>query len=189
MVDDNLRLAQVHILNNFLLAAGITGTFVGIDQCSVGIQDIQLNGSGNIFRQVVVDDDCRRRVIRHPVVALPAINLGNDVAMLTAIGNDVGFDEVFQRQVIAQGTTGDALFGISTSGNSANLIAAFEVARERGLICIALLGGDGGRIRDALTLDHCLVVSTNNIHRIQETHVACYHILWDLVHTLMAAQR
>ncbi len=129
----------------------------------------------------------------HPVStgrpALPAINLSADIAMLTAVGNDVGYEQVFQRQVIALGQKGDALFGLSTSGNSENLMSAFKAARERGMLCIALLGGDGGRIAGHSEIDHCLIVATNNIHRIQETHVACYHILWDLVHTLMAARR
>jgi D-sedoheptulose 7-phosphate isomerase len=129
----------------------------------------------------------------HPVTAgrpaLPAVNLDADVAMLTAVGNDVGFDHVFVRQVIAQARAGDGLIGVSTSGNSANLLRAFEKATELGLTTIALSGGDGGAVARSSAVDHCLVVETDSIHRVQECHVAIYHILWDLVHTLLANDR
>lgn len=129
----------------------------------------------------------------HPVTAgrpaLTAIDLGADTAMLTAVGNDVGFDHVFVRQVIAQGRRGDGLIGFSTSGNSTNLMRAFAKAREMGLATIGLAGGDGGEMARSADIDHCLVVRTDSIHRVQETHVATYHILWDLVHTLLADQR
>ena len=128
----------------------------------------------------------------HPITAgrpaLTAVNLTTDVAMMTAVGNDVGYDHVFVRQVIAQGRPGDCLVGLSTSGNSMNLVLAFEKARALGLRTIGLTGGDGGRMAK-LGLDHCLVVRTDAIHRIQECHVAIYHILWDLVHTLLADDR
>jgi D-sedoheptulose 7-phosphate isomerase len=129
----------------------------------------------------------------HPITAgrpaLAAINLVADIAMISAVGNDVGFEQVFVRQVIAQARAGDGLIGISTSGNSANLIAAFAKAKEMGLSTIGLTGGDGGKMRSSGVVDHCLVVPTTSIHRIQECHVAAYHILWDLVHTLLADDR
>ena len=129
----------------------------------------------------------------HPVTAgrpaLAAVNLTADIAMMSAIGNDVGFEHVFVRQLVAQAKRGDALIGVSTSGNSANILAAFSKAREMGLVTIGLTGGDGGRMRSSGLVDHCLVVPTHSIHRIQECHVAAYHILWDLVHTLLADDR
>lgn len=129
----------------------------------------------------------------HPVTtgrpALSAINLAMDVAMLTAIGNDVGFAHIFVRQLIALARRGDGLIGFSTSGNSENLLAAFAAARELGLVTIGLSGMEGGRMAAAGALDHCLIVRTDSIHRIQETHVAIYHILWDLVHTMLADDR
>jgi D-sedoheptulose 7-phosphate isomerase len=129
----------------------------------------------------------------HPVTAgrpaLAAINLVADLAMISAVGNDIGFEHVFVRQVIAQAKAGDGLIGISTSGNSANLIAAFAKAKEMGLATIGLTGGDGGRMKSADVVDHCLVVPSSSIHRIQECHVTAYHILWDLVHTLLADDR
>ncbi len=129
----------------------------------------------------------------HPITAgrpaLAAINLVADLAMISAVGNDVGFDHVFVRQLIAQGKAGDGLIGISTSGNSANLIAAFAKAREMGIVTIGLSGGDGGRMKSSGVCDYCLVVPTTSIHRIQECHVTAYHILWDLVHTILAGDR
>jgi D-sedoheptulose 7-phosphate isomerase len=129
----------------------------------------------------------------HPITtgrpALAAINLVADLAMISAVGNDVGFEHVFVRQVIAQGKAGDGLIGISTSGNSSNLIAAFAKAKEMGLRTIGLAGNDGGKMKSSGVCDYCLVVPTTSIHRIQESHVTAYHILWDLVHTILASDR
>jgi len=129
----------------------------------------------------------------HPVTAgrpaLTAINLTADIAMITAVGNDVGFEHVFSRQVIAQGRAGDALIGFSTSGNSANLIAAFAKAKSMDMVTIGMAGGDGGRMKTAGVVDHLLVAPTGSIHRVQECHVTAYHILWDLTHTLLADDR
>jgi D-sedoheptulose 7-phosphate isomerase len=128
----------------------------------------------------------------HPITAgrpaLTAIDLTCDSTMMTAIGNDVGFDHIFVRQIIAQGRPGDSLIGISTSGNSANLVKAFRKAKEIGIRTIGLAGNTGGEM-GRIGLDHCLIVETDSIHRVQECHVAIYHILWDLVHTLLADER
>jgi D-sedoheptulose 7-phosphate isomerase len=130
---------------------------------------------------------------QHPVTAgrpaLAAMNLSQDMAMLTAVGNDIGFGHVYVRQVLAHVGAGDCLIGVSTSGNSENLLAAFRVAKERGAATVALAGGTGGRMRECADVDLCLVVATDSIHRTQETHVALYHILWDLTHTLLADDR
>lgn len=129
----------------------------------------------------------------HPITAgrpaLPAVNLVNDDAMMTAVGNDVGFGHIFVRQIIALCSSADGLIGFSTSGNSDNLIKAYARAREMHLTTIGLAGGDGGDMARSGDIDHCLVVETDSIHRVQEIHVATYHILWDLVHTLLADER
>jgi len=129
----------------------------------------------------------------HPITAgrpaLAAINLVADQAMISAVGNDIGFEHVFVRQLIAQAKAGDGLIGISTSGNSMNLIAAFAKAKEMGLLTIGLAGGDGGSMKSSAVCDYCLIVPTTSIHRIQECHVTAYHILWDLVHTILADDR
>lgn len=128
----------------------------------------------------------------HPITvgrkALPAICLANDMAMVTAVANDVGFDDVFARQIIALGKEGDVLLGVSTSGNSNNLMHAFATARRMKMTTVGFAGSDGGEMAELAAgglLDYCLTVPTASIHRIQETHVALYHIMWDLVHTLL----
>jgi len=129
----------------------------------------------------------------HPITAgrpaLPAINLAADTAMLTAVGNDVGIEHIFVRPLLAQARKGDGLIGISTSGNSANLLAAFATGRQMGLATFGLAGHDGGAMSRSADINHCLVVESASVHRIQETHVAIYHVLWDLVHTLLAETR
>lgn len=155
------------------------------------------NGGGRLFTMGNGGSSCDAAHVAveflHPVTAgrpaLAAINLAADAATLSALGNDLGFEHVFLRQIMAQGRAGDGLIGISTSGNSANLLSAFARAKEMQIVTVGLCGGDGGRMLSAGTVDHCLVVPTLSIHRIQECHVVAYHILWDLVHTLLADQR
>lgn len=130
---------------------------------------------------------------QHPVTAgrpsLPALNLTMDTAMLSAVANDVGIDQVFARQVEATARQEDVLVGFSTSGNSRNLLVGFQIARKLGLRTVGFIGGDGGDMQASGLVDHCLVVNSLSIHRVQEVHVAIYHILWDLVHTLLADTR
>jgi D-sedoheptulose 7-phosphate isomerase len=111
--------------------------------------------------------------------ALPALALSTDTSILTAVGNDYGFDAVFSRQVEALASPGDVLVGISTSGNSPNVLKALELGRERGCRTIGLLGKDGGGIR--AVCDLALVVPSSDTPRIQEGHIAIIHIVCDLV--------
>lgn len=128
----------------------------------------------------------------HPITAgrpaLPAVDLTIDKTMMTAVSNDVGYSHVFLRQIIAMVKPGDVVVGISTSGNSENLVNGFRKAKELGATTLGLAGGNGGEMAK-MGLDHCLVVETDSIHRTQECHVAIYHVLWDLVHTLLADDR
>lgn len=111
--------------------------------------------------------------------ALPAIALTTDTSILTAVGNDYGFDRVFSRQVEAFAQSGDVVVGISTSGNSANVLAALDVATAAGCRTVGLLGRDGGTI--AGRCDLALVVPSANTPRIQEGHIAIIHIVCDLM--------
>jgi D-sedoheptulose 7-phosphate isomerase len=123
----------------------------------------------------------------HPIVEkrrpLPALALTADPATLTAIGNDTDFSRVFVDQLEIHARPGDAALGISTSGASANVNRALRRARERGLLTIGFAGRDGGRMPDVC--DHCFVVKTWSIHRVQETHTALLHLLWDEVHVAL----
>jgi len=123
----------------------------------------------------------------HPIIEkrkpLPAIALTADQALLTAISNDRDFAKVFTDQLRVLARPGDMALAVSTSGKSPNLVQALETARELGLLTIAFTGKDGGRLPDLA--EYCFVVPSFSIHRIQETHVALYHIVWDLVHVAL----
>lgn len=110
---------------------------------------------------------------------LPAIALTTDTSILTAVGNDYGYDRVFERQTAALGRKGDILIGISTSGDSPNVERALQTARAMGLITVGLLGKDGGRCR--ALCDHALVVPHRFSARIQEAHITIGHILCGIV--------
>jgi len=111
--------------------------------------------------------------------ALPAIALTTDTSILTAVANDFGYDEVFKRQVEALANPEDVVIGISTSGNSPNVVAAFDAARQIGCRNVALSGRDGGRM--AAYADLNLNVAVDDTPRIQEVHLSIIHILCDLV--------
>jgi D-sedoheptulose 7-phosphate isomerase len=111
----------------------------------------------------------------------PALDLTADSAILTALANDVGAEVLFQRQVIAYGRPGDVALAISTSGGSANILAALAEARRRGLHTIALVGYDGGRIAAEGLADHVVVTPSQHIPRIQEAQASAYHVLRELV--------
>lgn len=111
--------------------------------------------------------------------ALPAIALTTDSSILTAVGNDYGFDRIFQRQVEALAVAGDVVIGISTSGNSPNVLLALQAAKELGCRTVGLLGRDGGKI--APQVDVNLTVSSMQTPHIQEVHTIIVHILCDLV--------
>jgi D-sedoheptulose 7-phosphate isomerase len=120
---------------------------------------------------------------------LPALCLTNDVAVVTGIANDVSFDDVFLRQIIAFGRTGDVVFAVSTSGNSENLIRGLREAHRRGLRTIAMCGYDGGRIARETSIDHCFVVRSSSVHRIQEVQMTLYHLLLELVQRALAEEK
>jgi D-sedoheptulose 7-phosphate isomerase len=109
---------------------------------------------------------------------LPAIALTTDSSILTAIGNDYGFDRVFSRQIEALGQAGDVAFGISTSGNSPNVIAALKQAKSQHLKTIGLAGKDGGQLRQCCDIP--LVVTSTNTARVQECHITIGHLLCEL---------
>lgn len=112
-----------------------------------------------------------------------ALDLTEDPSILSAIANDIGTDAIFSRQVIAYGRPGDIALGISTSGNSRNVIEALAEARRRDLLTVALVGYDGGRVAAERLADHVVVTRSEHIPRIQEAQASAYHVLRELVET------
>ncbi|MER7502623.1 SIS domain-containing protein [Nonomuraea pusilla] len=111
---------------------------------------------------------------------LPALSLTGDIAVITALSNDVGPDVVFSRQVAAFGRPCDIAVGLSTSGNSANLLRAFDTAAARGLLTVGLAGYDGGRMAELDSIEHLFVVPSPSVHRVQEVQTTLCHLLWEL---------
>ena len=111
--------------------------------------------------------------------ALPAIALTTDTSNLTAGGNDIGFENVFARNVDGLGNKGDVLLAISTSGNSPNVIKAAEMANKKSIKVIGFLGGNGGKLKD--TVDLPIIIPSSNVQRIQEGHITVAHIICELV--------
>jgi D-sedoheptulose 7-phosphate isomerase len=109
--------------------------------------------------------------------ALPAIGLTNDVAVLTALSNDVGFDVTFSRQIRAFGREGDIAFAISTSGGSPNVLAGLEEAARVGMTTVGLAGYGGGRMAELQELQHLFAVPSSSVHRVQEVQTTLYHVL------------
>jgi D-sedoheptulose 7-phosphate isomerase len=118
--------------------------------------------------------------------SLPSLALTTDTSNLTAIGNDYGYDKVFSRQLEGMGQEGDLFIGISTSGNSANIITAFESAKAKGITTVALTGRDGGKM--AQMADVAIIIPSNDTPRIQESHILIGHILCDIIEKEIFAQ-
>jgi D-sedoheptulose 7-phosphate isomerase len=114
--------------------------------------------------------------------ALPAIALTTDTSILTAVGNDYGYEEIFSRQVEGLCLSEDCFIGISTSGNSPNIIKAFSKAKEIGALTIGITGGTGGKMKKIKELcDHIFIVPSNDTARIQEMHIFAGHAICELI--------
>jgi len=135
------------------------------------------NGGSAADAQHLAAEFINRFVIERP--PLPAIALTTDTSVITSIGNDYDFSEIFSKQIRAIGQPGDIAWGISTSGNSANVLKALEVAQKMGLVTVAFTGKDGGQI--AKIADLSINVSSSVTARIQEVHITAGHAICDLV--------
>ena len=121
--------------------------------------------------------------------SLPAISLASDVRVLTPLANEIDVEVVFSRQIAAFGEPADIALGLSRSGNSENLLRAFDQARRIGLMTVGVSGYDGGKMAEIARLDYLFVVPSASIHRIQEAQTTVYHILWERVVAELAADR
>jgi D-sedoheptulose 7-phosphate isomerase len=164
-------------------AAGIVGTAVAIrDRLRAGGTLLLFGNGGSATDANDWALDCVLPLKGNR--PMPAISLALEPASLSAIANDVGTELLFLRQLIAQARPADVAIGISTSGGSANVIAALGEARKRGLLTVALLGYDGGEIARRGLADHVLVVPCDYIPRIQEAQASIYHVLLDVLEAL-----
>jgi D-sedoheptulose 7-phosphate isomerase len=111
---------------------------------------------------------------------LPALGLAADTSVVTALCNDIGVDVVFARQIAAFGRATDIAVGLSTSGNSDNLLRAFDEASRRGLLTIGFAGYQGGKMAEVESIDYLFVAPSSSVHRIQEAQTTVYHVLWEL---------
>ncbi|HEY4018913.1 MAG TPA: SIS domain-containing protein [Pseudonocardiaceae bacterium] len=122
----------------------------------------------------------------HPVIvgkrALPAISLTADIATITGVANRDGLAEIFAHQIRILAEPADIALGISTDGNCENVLRGLDVAHDLGMLTIALVGGNGGKIAASRAIDHVLWAASNDPRVIKEVHVTTYHILWELVH-------
>lgn len=166
--DYRTRLAAVADLYLERLKAGNTLLFCG-------------NGGSAADAQHIAGEFVSRFHFDRP--GLSAIALSTDTSILTAIGNDYGYERVFARQVEALGRPGDVLTVLSTSGNSPNVIRAIEASKARGIAVVGLTGGTGGKM--AALCDHLLVAPSSVTPRIHECHLASYHLLCGLVEARM----
>ena len=135
------------------------------------------NGGSAADAQHIAAEFVNRYTLERP--PLPAIALTTDTSVITSIGNDYSFDDIFSKQVKALGVEGDVLLAISTSGNSTNVLSAVKDARSQGIYTIGLIGKDGGKLAGLVEL--ALVVKNNVTPRIQEAHILAGHILCHLV--------
>lgn len=118
---------------------------------------------------------------------LPCYALTVDTAVITAVGNDIHFDSVFLRQLIAFGRPGDVALGISTSGSSPNVLRGLEQAKRQGMLTVAVVGYDGGEMGRSPAVDHVLLTPSTYVPRIQEAQATVLHLLWELVHRALEA--
>jgi D-sedoheptulose 7-phosphate isomerase len=122
----------------------------------------------------------------HPVIvgkrALPAISLTSDVATVTGVAKLTGFDEIFAHQIRSLAERDDIALGLSGDGSCRNVLHGLRTARDRGLLTIALVGGDGGAIAAEQVAEHTIVTTATDARVVKEVHVTTYHVLWELVH-------
>jgi D-sedoheptulose 7-phosphate isomerase len=182
---NTLQLIQSHIQDSIAAKTAILATpalMADIEKTTSVITDAYRKGNKTLLAgnggsaadaQHIAGELVSRFYFDRP--GLPAIALHTDTSILTAIGNDYGYEQIFSRQVQAQGVAGDVFIGITTSGNSANILQALRVCREKGIFTIGFTGASGGKMAD--WCDICLKVPSKDTPRIQESHIMIGHII------------
>jgi len=182
LIEASIAVKQKLLQDNTLVSTLAEVSLVVVDALREGKKILLCgNGGSAADAQHIAAEFVGRFAFDRP--ALPALALSVNTSCVTAIGNDYGFDRVFSRQVEALGQKGDVAFGISTSGNSVNVLNAMSTSGKMGLRTIALTGWTGGKLRNEA--DFCLCAPSNDTPRIQECHILMGHIISELVeHTI-----
>lgn len=177
MIADSLQAKQKVLQDEVLIEATVRVARL-VETALRGGNKLMLAGNGGSAAdcQHIAAEFVSRFEFDRP--GLAAIALTTDTSMLTAIGNDYGYEHVFARQLEANGRAGDVFIGISTSGNSKNVIAAVAAAKQRGIVTVALCGA-GGQLRELC--DHALCIPSTHTPRIQENHILIGHVICALV--------
>ncbi len=171
------------ILGDTVLLRTLRETITSLIQVYTNKRKILIAGNGGSAsdaQHFAAEITCQYKATRK---GYPAIALHTDTSALTAWGNDKSFETFFSRQVEALGTTGDALIVISTSGNSANILLALEMAKTMGIHTVALLGRDGGKVKASGLCDMVIVVPSEDTPHIQESHIMLIHIICEALDT------
>jgi D-sedoheptulose 7-phosphate isomerase len=193
LLDDLARSASQKMAESRTLGdATVAGTAVELDRLS-SLMEARFRAGGRLLcfgnGGSATDALSMARLYRTPPFGRPlaALALVEDQAVLTALANDVGFDLIFSRQLIALGRDSDMAVGFSTSGGSVNVLNAFAEASRRGMLTVGFAGYDGGAMATSVHLEHCLIVQSQSVHRIQEVQSRLAYRLWSLVQDRMAA--
>jgi D-sedoheptulose 7-phosphate isomerase len=176
MLNESLKVKEDFINNNtreiILVAEKIVQAFTNDHKLM-----LCGNGGSAADAQHIAAEFINRFEFERP--PLPAIALTTDSSIITSIGNDYSFNDIFSKQVKAIGVEGDILMAISTSGNSANILSAAKAAKDMGIYVVGLAGNDGGKLKGLV--DSCLIVNSTSTARIQESHILAGHIICKLV--------
>ena len=177
-IEASIEVKKLLLSNAEVVSAMATVSQILIDALRKGNKPILFgNGGSAADAQHIAAEFVGRFAFDRP--ALPALALSVNTSSVTAIGNDYGFDLVFARQIEALGRAGDVAIGISTSGNSPNVLKAVAVAKKMGLHTVALTGASGGHLKGAV--DYCVCAPSSETPRIQECHILIGHIISELV--------
>ena len=177
-IEDSVAIKQ-KLLNDQAVLSGIEKTSAALVRAFRDNHKVFLAGNGGSAAdaQHIAAELVNRFYFDRP--GLPAIALTTDTSVLTSVGNDFGFENVFSRQLKALGNEGDVFIGLSTSGNSQNIIDALNVCKEKNILTIVLTGSSGGKMKDMA--DICLKVPSDDTPRIQEVHILIAHIICGIV--------
>lgn len=185
-IQDSIDTKQAILTNASLLADIETAALKVLESYQAGHKTMLAGNGGSAAdaQHIAAEFVCRFYIDRP---GIPAMSLSTDPSIVTAIGNDYGYDYLYSKQVAAQGQKGDIFIGISTSGNSKNVMNALDVCKEKGIYSILLTGATGGKMADLCDL--CIKVPSADTPRIQESHILIGHIICEIVESEMFGKK